>query len=115
MVVDLDEDQVRVERLGAEPGGDILGEDLHPHLDGTSTDRFHLGPQDGDFADLDGMEEVDVVHGAQEAMATGDPGGRHVPDGGDPLHHAPAVDLPGRSRMLGEHPLDHLGDGVVDR
>ena len=27
-----------------------------------------------------------------------------VPHGGDPLHHAAAVDLPGRARVLGEHP-----------
>jgi hypothetical protein len=61
------------------------------------------------------VEEVDVVHGAEQALAAGHARGGHVPHGGYPLHHASAVDLPRRSRVLGKNPLDHLGDGVVDR
>src|SRR3989304_887115 len=32
----------------------------------------------------------------------------------DPLHHAAAVDLTRRARVLGEHPLDHLDGGFGD-
>ena len=115
MLVHLDEDQVRVEGLRAKPRLEVFREDLNAHLDGAAPDRLDLGAQDGDLTDLHGMQEIDVVHGAEKAVAAGDPGRGHVPDGGDPLHHATPVDLPGRSRVLGEHPLDHLGDRVVDR
>jgi len=106
---------VRVERHGPLPGRKVLGEDLYPYLDRAASDRLDLGSEHRDLPHLDRMEEVDVVHGAEQALAAGDSGGGHVPHGGNPLHHASAVDLPWRPRVLGEHPLDHLGDGIVDR
>ena len=48
-------------------------------------------------------------------VAAGHPRRGDGPHGGDPLHHPPAVDLPGSARVLGEHPLDHLGGvSVID-
>src|SRR5439155_14948294 len=102
------------EGQGAATALDVLGEDLDSDLDGAAPDGFDLSPQDGDLSHLDRVEEVDVVHGSQHNLTSRHAGGRHGPYRGYPLHHAAAVDLPGRSRMFREHPLDHLGDGIAN-
>jgi hypothetical protein len=115
ILVHLDEDQVGVEGQGPATALDVLGEDPDSDLDRAAPDGLDLSPQEGNLPYLDRVEEVDVVHGPQDDPAARHASGCHGPHRGDPLHHAAAVDLPGRSRVLGEHPLDHLGDGIADR
>src|SRR2546430_15747336 len=94
---------------------DVLGPDAHAHFERRRPDVLDLRPENRDLADPHGMEEVDVVHRAQDDVAARDAGGRERARLRDPLHHPPAVDLPRRARMLREDPLDHLDDGVGDR
>ena len=50
-----------------------------------------------------------------ESSIARDARGGHRPRLGDPLHHPAAVDLSGRPRVLGEHPVDQLDGGIGDR
>src|SRR6266850_214020 len=115
VLVDLHEHQVRVQGHPAFPGKDILGEDAHPHFEGARADVLDPGPEDRDLAHLDGMEEVDVIHRAEDHRAARHAGGGQRAGLGDPLHHASAMDLPRPARVLGENPFDHLDRGLADR
>jgi hypothetical protein len=111
----VDEHQVRVEGDGTPSGRHVLAPDAHADLERGGADVLDLGAEDGDLTDLDRMEEVDVIHGAERDGAVSHARRRHGAGLRDPLHHASAMDLPGRARVLGEHPLDQLRDGLGDR
>jgi hypothetical protein len=115
VVVHAHEDQVRVQSDGPLAGRHVLAPHAHADLERGRPDVFDLGLEDGDLTDLHRMQEVDVVHGAEDDRAVGYPRRGHRAGLGDPLHHAAAVDLPGRARVLGEHPLDQLRSGLGDR
>jgi hypothetical protein len=72
-LIDLHEDKVRVEGDLPLPGHNVFGEDPYADLERARADVLDAGPQDGDPTHLHRVEEVDVVHGAEDHRAPRDP------------------------------------------
>ena len=96
----------------ARAGQRFLREHIHLHFERRRERAGHARLQDDQVADLDRVEELEVVDGRRHQQRAGVAMAGDGAGDVDQVHDGAAEDEPERVRVVGEHDLHHFGGGV---
>src|SRR3989338_8718929 len=91
----------------------ILGHDLDADLHRGSSRIIHRREKSHYLADLDGLAEIDAVHGHRHAVRTCVPGRAYVGHAVGDRKNSPSIHGAGKIGMLRHHELAHFGGTIL--